>query len=192
MPDLKTVKQLLIRYGVHDPISWQHWVDYMSVVEVSSGEAITRTGDQQQFFYLIVQGAVRFYYLLPNGKEWNKSFFHEGQLIGSLSAQLTQSPCRFTIEAVESCILYRIPIGCIEKLPRVQEVLQQLTQELFLRNESREAILLTGDAEARYRWLEEHEPWLLERSIPQYHLASYLGMDAVSLSRLKRKLRVSK
>ena len=49
-------------------------------------------------------------------------------------------------------------------------------------------MLLTSNAEQRYQWLSQHEPELPGR-VPQFHLASYLGMDAVSLSRLKSKLK---
>ena len=52
----------------------------------------------------------------------------------------------------------------------------------------REAMLLTRSAEQRYQWLTDNEPDLLQR-LPQFHIASYIGVDAVSLSRLKRKLR---
>ena len=58
----------------------------------------------------------------------------------------------------------------------------------FMRNEQREALLLTCNAEQRYLWMVEHQAELVER-IPQYHIAVYLGVDAVSLSRIKRKLR---
>ena len=61
-----------------------------------------------------------------------------------------------------------------------------MLSEAFIRNERREALLLTCSAEERYQWLLEHEAYLLDR-VPQFHIASYLGMDAVSLSRLKRK-----
>ena len=43
-------------------------------------------------------------------------------------------------------------------------------------------------AEQRYQWLVDNEPELTRR-LPQFHLASYIGVDAVSLSRLKRKLK---
>ncbi|MCY1377798.1 hypothetical protein D9M69_653890 [compost metagenome] len=66
-------------------------------------------------------------------------------------------------------------------------MLDQVTQYIMLRNEAREALLLTCNSEERYRWLLEHEAWLLER-VPQYQLASYLSMDAVSFSRIKSKL----
>jgi len=75
------------------------------------------------------------------------------------------------------------------ELAETQQLVQQIVQEVFLRNELRESILLTGNAEERYRWLEKNESWLLERGVSQFHLASYLGMDAVSLSRVKRKLK---
>jgi len=188
MPDANVLKQLLSHYDLPDHQEiWQPWQDALSELQVPSGETLIRTGDQQRCAYLIVEGVVRYYYLLPDGKEWNKTFFREGRLIGSLSALLNQSPSPFYIETLEPCLLYRIPIECIDELPFFEQMLQRLTQELFLRNESREAVLLTGDAETRYQWLEENEPWLLTRGIPQYHLASYLGMDAVSLSRLKNK-----
>jgi hypothetical protein len=48
--------------------------------------------------------------------------------------------------------------------------------------------ILTCNAEQRYQWLLQHEPDLPER-VAQLHVASYLGVDAVSLSRIKRKLR---
>ena len=49
-------------------------------------------------------------------------------------------------------------------------------------------MLLTCNAEQRYQWLLDNEADLAER-IAQFHIASYLGIDAVSLSRLKRKNR---
>lgn len=64
----------------------------------------------------------------------------------------------------------------------VERILSALARELFVRNEQREAILLTGNAEHRYLWVKTHEPWLLDR-VAQYQLASYLGMEPVSLSR---------
>ncbi|MNG25859.1 hypothetical protein D3C84_1107700 [compost metagenome] len=74
-----------------------------------------------------------------------------------------------------------------EQFPQLQGFVDKATREIMLRNEAREALLLTCNSEERYRWLLEHEAWLLER-VPQYQLASYLSMDPVSLSRIKGKL----
>ena len=70
----------------------------------------------------------------------------------------------------------------------VAQASQQMLAEAFIRNEQREAMLLTCNAEQRYQWLLENEPDLVQR-VAQFHIASYLGIDAVSLSRLKRKIK---
>ena len=72
--------------------------------------------------------------------------------------------------------------------PQIANLYSDLLAEAFIRNEQREAVLLTCNAEQRYRWLLRHEPDLPNR-VAQFHIASYLGIDAVSLSRLKRKLK---
>jgi len=66
--------------------------------------------------------------------------------------------------------------------------LERLDKDAFIRNEQREAMLLTCSAEQRYQWLSPNEPALLAQ-LPQFHIASYIGVDAVSPSRLKRKLK---
>ena len=70
---------------------------------------------------------------------------------------------------------------------RFKTWLNNYIREIMLRNEEREALLLTCNSEARYLWLLEHQRWLVER-VPQYHLASYLGMEPASLSRIKKHL----
>ena len=73
-------------------------------------------------------------------------------------------------------------------LSPIAQASQSMLAEAFIRNEQREAMLLTCNAEQRYQWLLEQEPDLPGR-VPQFHIASYLGVDAVTLSRLKRKFR---
>jgi len=187
--DIEKFKQILSRYSIDDSALWDTWLPLLKRSTVLAGQALIRTGDQQESVFVLEQGLVRYYYTSSEGKEWNKAFFREGQLVGSISAQLTQLPCRFTIEAIEPCVVYSAPMSSFWELAETQQLVQQIVQEVFLRNELRESILLTGNAEERYRWLEKNESWLLERGVSQFHLASYLGMDAVSLSRVKRKLK---
>ena len=53
---------------------------------------------------------------------------------------------------------------------------------------NREYEFLMFDAEARYLSLLQQDPQLVRR-VPDYHLASYLGMTNVTLSRVKRRCR---
>ena len=183
----------LANYGVSDPKLLALIEQEVDLLSFDAEEPLIRVGQRPRKFYVIRQGLVRYYYATDTGKIWNKVFFREGQFCGSLNALITDGPCRYTVEAIEPSEVYALPLNLIERDIAAHEQMQQLktrlTEEMFLRNESREALLLTCNAEARYQWLLDNERWLLSR-LPQYHLASYLGMDAVSLSRIKKKLSV--
>ncbi|GAA6153871.1 Crp/Fnr family transcriptional regulator [Pseudoteredinibacter isoporae] len=160
---------------------------------VSAGTQLFAADSEPQHCYVILQGLLRQYYPSAQGRERNKNFFREGQLAGSLSAWLTQSSCPYELQALEDSILWEMPVNQLHKLqnePSIQDMLDKTTRELFLRNEQREAVLLTKSGEERYQWLLGNEAWIAER-LPQYHIASYLGMDAVSLSRIKAKLKTT-
>ena len=63
---------------------------------------------------------------------------------------------------------------------------QYFMQSLFISNAKRDAKRLLSNGEQRYRWFCKEYPHFLER-IPQYHIASFLSMTPVSLSRLRKK-----
>lgn len=177
-------------HGMTDPALLDFLTQALKLRDYERDQLIIRAGERPTHFYAILSGVARYYYLSPEGRQWNKTFFREGQLIGSLSAHLKQQPCTYSIAAVEKCRLASLPLAILsqlgERFPQLQHMQDLVTRQIMLRNEDREALLLTSNGEQRYQWLLEHEPWLLDR-VPQYQLASYLGMDPVSFSRVKRK-----
>ena len=111
---------------------------------------------------------------------------------GSAVAAITGQPTPFTIQALEDCSIIESDRRSFEHVAsqhlQASRLQSQLIADAFVRNENREALLLTRDAAGRYQWLLENEADLLAR-IPQFHIASYLGVDAVSLSRIRRKFK---
>lgn len=189
--DFDVLLATLNRYGVTDPAVVNAVLDETRIQWFKADETLIHIGERPELFYVIRQGLIRYYYAAENGKVWNKVFFREGQFSGSLNALITEGPCRYNVEAIEETEVYALPLDLIYRDLGLHQQMRQLkvrlTEEMFLRNEAREALLLTCNAQARYQWLLTHESWLLSR-IPQYHLASYLGMDAVSFSRIKNKM----
>ncbi|MCY1422431.1 Cyclic nucleotide-binding domain protein [compost metagenome] len=184
-------KAFLCRYGVNEPELWEHLLQVLELRDYARDQNIIRAGETPTHFFVILIGLVRYYYASPQGKHWNKAFFHEGEMVGSLSAYLKGQPCTYNIEVLEQSRLVAVPLQIFTRQQgrslQMQGMLNKVTREIMLRNEAREALLLTCNSEERYRWLQENESWLLAR-VPQYQLASYLSMDAVSFSRIKRKL----
>lgn len=183
-----------IRHKLNDALNqealWPLLEELGHYKEVQAGHCLLAANTKPAYVYVIIEGLLRHFYPSVEGRERNKNFFREGQLSGSLSAWITEGISPYELQALEDSVLLEIPaakLKAIESHPAIINMITITTRELFLRNEQREAVLLTKTGEERYRWLLDNENWIAER-LPQYHIASYLGMDAVSLSRLKAKL----
>ena len=115
-----------------------------------------------------------------------------GHVTGQVSAAMASTAAPFSIQSLEPveaiCFHYGDLLEAARENLEMAQLFRRVLAEAFIRNEQREALLLTCNAEQRYQWLMEHEPYLLQR-VAQFHIASYLGVDAVTLSRLKRKFR---
>jgi CRP-like cAMP-binding protein len=179
-------------HGISDLKPFEPWLNTMRLRTVGTGEHLVQQGDSDNHLYFVSEGLLRLYYTTPDGKERNKAFYAEGAMLGAVSAAIKQRPASFAIQALEDCRLVEAGFSSLfasaHQHPVTARALIDLLAGAFIRNESREAMLLTLSAEDRYQWLVEHESQLLGR-VPQFHLASYIGIDAVSLSRLKRRLK---
>lgn len=168
------------------------WFSNMASVTLEPNAMLLRAGDTTRTLYMLESGLVRLFYTTPDGKERNKAFFQQGQVTGAVSAAMTLSPAPFSIQALEPTTAISFQYSDLEQAaqdsPQIARVQLVLLSEAFIRNEQREAMLLTCNAQQRYEWLLQHEPELVQR-VPQFHIATYLGVDAVSLSRIKRKSR---
>ncbi len=182
----------LAERGVSDLAPLEPWLSDMHYVHLDSGDFLLRAGDPARRLYLIESGLLRLFYTTSDGKERNKAFYGSGQAMGAVSAAISGSTAPFSIQALQPSVLVSTDHTQLHEVaplyPTTSRLLIDLLGQAFIRNERREAMLLTLSAEQRYRWLQDNEPELLAQ-LPQFHIASYLGVDAVSLSRIRRKLR---
>ncbi len=186
------VQPWLSEWGIEDATVLGDWIGGMRRVELAPDEMLVSAGQRSSSIYLIRSGLLRLFYTDQEGRERNKAFYGDGDITGPVSAIMTGRPANFSIQALEACDLIAADLETLLQLApshsEVSRLVIALLSSAFMRNEEREALLLTCNAEQRYRWLLEHQAELVER-IPQYHIAAYLGVDAVSLSRIKRKLK---
>lgn len=180
----------LQRQGITGLDSSDPWIGSMSLKSFAVNDYLVHAGDTSDTLYMLQQGLVRLFYTTPDGRERNKGFYRAGQMTGPVSAAMTASAAPFSIQCLEPleaiCFSYTAFADAALRHNGVAKLSRDLLAEAFIRNEQREAMLLTCNAEQRYHWLLQHEADLLQR-VAQFHIASYLGIDAVSLSRLKRK-----
>ncbi|WP_256759406.1 Crp/Fnr family transcriptional regulator [Cohnella sp. WQ 127256] len=176
------------------PIPDEEWAFFKGISAyraMTKNSHFIRAGEPVDSIGICVSGLFRFYYTTPDGNEFNKSFCTKHDFIASYSSLLLSSPSFFSIQALmdSELIVFRYTDfqslysrhACWERLGRL------FIEQLFVKKEIRERELLLLSAEERYlRFLEQYEH--LMRNIPQYHIASYLGITPVALSRIRKKL----
>lgn len=168
--------------------------EHTRTVHYAAGATIVRAGSVPEQAFLLLEGTVRSFYIRSDGRFFNKAFALDGQFFGSLESALTRQPCRYEIEALQPSHVMAMDIAIALRLarehPEMARIQRLEVRQAFLRSEEREGVLLTLNAEDRYRWLKRRHPELLER-VPHYHLAAYLGLTPVSLSQARRAVEKS-
>lgn len=166
---------------------WQWLNAQLSPAVLLRGEHLCEAGKRPTALHFLINGVVRFYYLTEDGREFNKAFARAGELVGPLVALATGEPCTYFVQALTDCQSLRIPCelvpaiydrhGCWDRIGR------RLAEQTSLRKEQREKEFLLTSAKARYEAFRARYPGL-QQQIPQKHIASYIGITEVALSRL--------
>jgi CRP-like cAMP-binding protein len=190
-----TLEHLKQRLQGIAPIPEEEWAEFsrgLAGRDFGAGENLLRANQVGREYFFIASGLVRMFYTTEDGKEFNKSFIAEGGIAGSLGSVLMGEASRFSIAALEPTSAVVIPAELMERLygrhPCWERVGRRFAELLALKKERREAAFLLDDAETRYRDFQSEFPDL-EQRIPLYHIASYLGITDVALSRIRKRLR---
>ncbi|MEM9634026.1 MAG: Crp/Fnr family transcriptional regulator [Pseudomonadota bacterium] len=165
-------------------------LDQAAVRQAERGEVLFAAGDLLEELYFIVSGLVRYFYLTPDGREFNKNFVTNGGVVTCLSSFLESGPSPFFTETLEESVLVCLPMDLVRGLRaddfRWERIINGFIVRLALQKEQREASFLLNDATKRYEaFLKEFAE--VSPRLPQYHIASYLGITPVALSRIRKR-----
>ncbi len=155
------------------------------------GSYFISAGEIPNKFGFILSGLFRYLYISEKGQEFTKGIIREGYFISAYSAMITQTPSYFFVEALEQSEVLEIPYHNWLKLkasdPFWTGFLLKFVEKGFIIKEKRERDLLLLDAETRYRDFLKEFPGMNKR-IKQTIIASYLGIQPESLSRIRKKI----
>ncbi len=188
---------LALRRSLHcyAPISdesWEALKDISKFRSLTKHTLLYRAGDIPQSYAYIYKGLIRCFICDERGKEYNKNFFDEGMFPGSMTALLTSSPSMLAFEAIEDTLIIEIDFPAYRRLMIEKEDLKlfqiyYLEKNWLLAKDSREIEIVQDDATARYLRFVDNKPTLAAR-LPQYHIASHLGITPTQLSRIRKNL----
>lgn len=162
--------------------------DLCSVKKYKKKELLLKSGQISVYSGYIAEGAFREYYTDKNDREFNKAFRFKGEFTGSYYDLHTQKPSLATIEALADSTVVLIDHQKFQTLVESDafwlKVSYKIAHQLLMKKFEKEWALLTMTAAERYELLQKRYPEL-EQLVPSYHIASYLGITPISLSRIR-------
>ncbi len=135
-------------------------------------------------------GVVRAFFINQEGKDYNKQFFVGQSIIGAYTSLLTGNENLIAQQALTDCVIYTSDYASLVELydecPDLERFARKIAEHYFLEKEKKEIEIVLLDASQRYVLFKKEFP-TLEQLIPQFHIASYLGISATQLSRIRRQ-----
>lgn len=153
------------------------------------GSFLLREGEVARKAFFILRGCVRSY-VLKDGDDRTVDFFIEEDAVLPLGYG-TSVPSEHFLECLEDTVAVVSSPDQEERMlaeyPELKEVCLAMSEFMAARLQASLARFRTSSPQERYVDLARRRPDLLQR-IPQYQIASFLGVKPESLSRIRRRL----
>ena len=155
------------------------------------GQYLIHEGSVQRKTHFIQKGSARAYYLDAEGYEHVIQLAIEGWWISDIHSFIKDMPAMLHVQALEDTELWELSHANLEllyeKVPQFERYFRIVTQNAFASFQRRMLEKLSMDAEARYLAFAQKYPEMNSR-LPQKVVASYLGMSAEFISKIKKRI----
>lgn len=171
----------------------EHFLTFMTEREVRKNDFLVKAGVINTNAFFIKRGLIRCFYQkedpIPNPREVSLWFLMENDIIASTASYMHQKPGREYMIALEDSTVFVIPFADLNKtyslFPELNLHGRLLTQKYSTLWYTLLGGLRTMTAREKYQFLLDYSPVLLQR-VPAKYLASYLGINPITFSRIKR------
>jgi len=158
--------------------------DYLKGQYILQSEAVC------QFQTFIVSGKVRSFYLDKNGNEYIVMFGLENWWVGDLGSFTNQTPADLNIQCLENTEVIQISYDNFQQIckevPKMERFFRLIIQNAYVKTQKRVIQNHSLTARERYELFCKEYPAMVQR-IPQYMIASYLGITKEFLSSIRNQ-----
>jgi CRP-like cAMP-binding protein len=169
---------------------WEEMKPCFVSKQLNKGEFYIQPGEVENYVSFINSGGLKASYLHEE-KEVIIDLVFENNYFSEYQSFLTQSPCKSCIQALEDTELIKLSYQDVQRFYEIYPTLQKfgrlIAEYLFTSISGRTSSLLLETAEARYKKIVDRNPKLLQR-VPQYMIASYIGVTPEALSRIRKRI----
>jgi CRP/FNR family transcriptional regulator, anaerobic regulatory protein len=165
--------------------------EYFEPILFPKNRIIENEGQIPQYLYFVVTGYMRLFHYNDNGDEITSHINCPPGFITTYFNFINQTQATENVECITECELLRITKSNLDFLISKSEAFKDFSIWVFQQsinyNENRSKELATLTAEQRYKNLMENYPKILH-NVPLQYIASFLGMNAKSLSRIRKQM----
>lgn len=166
-------------------------INDLEIIEVPKKTMLLRDGEVANYLYVVLSGLLRSYYI-KDGVEICSRFMKENHIVVSVNSFYVRKPGYEFIESMEDSTLARIHYDKLQKLYKDHDsfnyTARVLTEQYFTLSEQRLYLLRKQKAEERYQFFLSNYADLMNR-VPLQFIATFLGMNLETLSRIRRKIK---
>lgn len=174
---------------------WEQFRRHLGLRRLKKKDLFLRAGTVCTEIGFLLRGSTRCFFT-KDGVEITSYFSFRQEMVTSYGSFLKKKPSAVSIEALEDTELIILSCDALQEMladplmtPKLERLGRLIAEYLVCCYEERTLSFVTQTPEERYRQLLADAPDLLQR-LPQHHIANYLGVTAVSLSRIRRRLRM--
>ena len=185
----KQLKENILRFISLEDNEWEIIQKAFEFRKVSKKEFLCKDAAVSKEIFFVKKGLLRLYYNIE-GNEITAFLFTENLFASAYESFLSQKPSNQILETIEDCELLVLSFDSLEKLykdlPKFNILTRKVTEQRFINAQNILSSHLLEIPEVRVKRFIEHFPDLLQR-VPQHIIASYLGVTAVSFSRIRNR-----
>ena len=172
-------------------VEFEKLSDWFVPIKLENKMQFVKEGQVSRNLYFVDSGATHTFIIDKKGETHTVQFGFEGYWVGDMYSFFSGNSAVFNLETLEPTTLFAMKHVDFEKaceqIPKFEMFFRILVQNGYLSSLQRIARSFSEDAEQRYLMLIKNHPDLPQR-VPQYLVASYLGIKPQSLSRIRQNL----
>lgn len=186
------INKNISRYVTFEPEELEIFNSLLEYKTVPKKTILLHEGEMCNFEAFVIKGCVRKYYIDANGFEVILQFAIENSWVSDISFSIYEDkPSRVFIETLEDCEFFMFSPEAKEtlfaKAPKFERAFRILMQRNLAVTQDRLFTTISKTATEKYLEFLEHYPTLPQR-VAQHYIASYLGISAEFLSKIRTKM----
>ncbi|WP_374460597.1 Crp/Fnr family transcriptional regulator [Chryseobacterium taeanense] len=190
MPTPQQIQEVFSAYYQADSNIWERFSEKLTVRTFQKNDIIKDYDGVEKYLNIVAEGSVGLF--VWNGKkDICINLLYEKSFMSDYFSFLRQQPSGIKTQALEECTLWSISYPDLNELYARNEtglrIGKAISEILFLKKQQEQINLLTLSPKERYLNLISQRPEIFQRT-PLKIIASYLGLTAESLSRLRKRV----